>query len=838
MSTVPAHARVVVIGAGIVGNSMVYHLARLGWRDIVQIDKGPLPNPGGSTGHASNFLFPVDHSREITDLTLDSIRQYTELGVFTQSGGFEVARTEERMQELNRRLSSARAWGIDSEIVGPEAVAERVPYLDPSIIRGGFWTPGVGVVDSQRAGTLMREKAAELGALQVFPMVEVIGMDVESGRIRRVRTNSGDIEADTVVVACGVWSPKLAKMAGATIPLSPTVHQMISVGPVPQFAGTSGEISFPIVRDMDTGCYERQHGGDMEIGSYAHRPILHDPEQIPSIAQSKLSPTEMPFTEEDFDPQLEQALELMPDVLGNPDVEIRYAINGLLSTTPDGSPLLGETPEVAGLWSAAAVWVKEGPGVGRMMAEWMTTGTPEYDIHGTDIARFYPCQRSKANVRARSAEGFNKIYGIVHPSEQWLSNRNVRQAPMHHAQEELEAKFFEAAGWERPQWYGSNAPLLADYGDAVMNREAEWDARWWSPIINAEHLAMRERAGIVDLSAFAIFDVTGPGALDTVQRVAVAQMDVDEGKVVYTPVLDASGGFRSDLTVMRLGEDHFRVVTGGGSGNIDRKWFSDRRPDPATAQVVDRTSQLTTIGLWGPKARDILGRVTEADIGPEAFKFASCRTIEIGPLAVLASRISYVGELGWELYVPMEQGARLWSLLTEAGRPDGLVPVGNGVYGNTGRMEKGYRAFGAELDAERTLVEAGMMRPRVKTADFIGRDAYLRQRAEEPVTVLCTLQVDDRHSSTGTVRYMLGGEHISGPGGEPLVDGRGRHSYVTSAGTAPSLGVHLLMAYLPPEQARVGTKLAVDYMGDLFPVSVAATDATPLFDPENTRIRS
>lgn len=838
MSTVPAHARVVVIGAGIVGNSVVYHLARLGWRDIVQIDKGPLPNPGGSTGHASNFLFPVDHSREITDLTLDSIRQYTELGVFTQSGGFEVARTDERMQELTRRLSSARAWGIESEIVGPDAVAERVPYLDPSIIRGAFWTPGVGVVDSQRAGTLMREKAAELGALQVFPMVEVTGMDVESGRIRRVRTNSGDIEADTVVVACGVWSPKLAKMAGATIPLSPTVHQMISVGPVPQFAGTSGEISFPIVRDMDTGCYERQHGGDMEIGSYAHRPILHDPEQIPSIAQAKLSPTEMPFTEEDFDPQLEQALELMPDVLGNPDVEIRYAINGLLSTTPDGSPLLGETPEVAGLWSAAAVWVKEGPGVGRMMAEWMTTGTPEYDMHGSDIARFYPCQRSKVNVRARSAEGFNKIYGIVHPSEQWLSNRNVRLAPMHRAEEELDAKFFEAAGWERPQWYGSNASLLADYGDAVMNREAEWDARWWSPIINAEHLAMRERAGIVDLSAFAIFDVTGPGALDTVQRVAVAQMDVGEGKVVYTPVLDAAGGFRSDLTVMRLGKDHFRVVTGGGSGNIDRKWFSDRRPDPATTQVVDRTSQLTTIGLWGPKARDILGRVTEADIGPEAFKFAICSIIEIGPLAVLASRISYVGELGWELYVPMEQGARLWSLLAEAGGTDGLVPVGNGVYGNTGRMEKGYRAFGAELDAERTLVEAGMMRPRVKTADFIGREAYLRQRSEAPVTVLCTLQVDDHRSSTGTVRYMLGGEHISGPGGEPLVDGRGRHSYVTSAGSAPSLGVHLLMAYLPPSQAQVGTKLAVDYMGDLFPVSVVATDATPLFDPENTRIRS
>lgn len=838
MSRVPASARVVVIGAGIVGNSIVHHLARLGWRDIVQLDKGPMPNPGGSTGHASNFLFPVDHSREITDLTADSIRQYKDLGVFTQSGGFEVARTEERMQELYRRLTSARAWGIESEMVSPEAVVERVPYLEPSVIRGAFWSPGVGVVDSQGAGTLMREAAMGLDALQVCATVEVTGMDVEAGRIRRVHTDAGTIETDTVVIACGVWSPKLARMAGASIPLSPTVHQMISVGPVPQFAGTSGEISFPIIRDMDTGCYERQHGGDLEIGSYAHRPILHDAEDIPSIAQSKLSRTEMPFTEDDFDLQLEQALELMPDILGNPEVEIRYAINGLLSLTPDGAPLLGETPEVAGLWSAAAVWVKEGPGVGRMIAEWMTTGTPEYDTHTSDIARFYPNQRTRTHVKARVEEGFNKTYGIVHPGEQWLSNRNIRLAPMHPAETELGATFFEAAGWERPQWYASNAPLLAEYGEAVMDRSAEWDSRWWSPIINAEHLAMRERAGMVDLSAFAIFDVVGPGALDTVQKVAVAQMDVAVGRVIYTPVLDARGGFRADLTIMRLGEGHFRVVTGGGSGNIDRKWFSDRRPDPRTTHVVDRTSELTTIGLWGPRARDILGRITDSDISSEGFKFAHCQNLEAGPLVVHASRISYVGELGWELYVPMEQGARLWSLLAEAGREDGLVPVGNGVYGTTGRMEKGYRAFGAELDAERTIVETGMMRPRVKTEEFIGREAYLRQRSETPLRVLCTLQVEDHRDGEGISRYMLGGEAVTGPEGEPLLDGHGRSSYVTSAGSAPSLGVHLLMSFLPPAQARMGTPLAVNYLGRSYPATVAATDATPLFDPENLRIRS
>jgi glycine cleavage system aminomethyltransferase T/glycine/D-amino acid oxidase-like deaminating enzyme len=837
MSDVPARASAVVIGAGIVGNSLVHHLARLGWRDLVQIDQGPLPNPGGSTGHASNFIFPVDHSREITDLTLDSVRQYAELGVLTESGGFEVARTEERMTELRRRMSSAKAWGIDAELVSPAEVAARVPYLDPSVVIGGFWTPSVGVVDSVRAGTLMREQAQQSGALHVVATVEVTGIDVEHGRVRRVHTSRGDIETDTVVVACGVWSPRIAAMAGAAIPLTPAVHQMISAGPVPQLAGTSGEISFPIIRDMDTFCYERQHGSDLEVGSYAHRPILVDPDDIPSIEQARLSPTEMPFTAEDFDPQLEQALELMPDALGDPQVEIRYAINGLLSLTPDGAPVLGESPQVSGLWSAAAVWVKEGPGVGRVVAEWMTDGSSEIDLHAADIARFYPHQRAREHTRARAAEGFNKTYGIVHPSEQWESNRGVRLAPMHARQRELEAVFFEAVGWERPQWYESNRGLLAEYGDAVMPRPAEWDSRWWSPIINAEHLAMRERAGIVDLSAFAIFDVVGPGALDAVQAIVVAQVDVPLGKVVYTPVLDERGGIRADLTVMRLAEQHFRVVTGGAPGNVDRKWFRDHMPADGSAQVVDRTSSYTTIGLWGPRARDVLGTLTDHDISHEGFRFATCRDIEVGSLSVLASRISYVGELGWELYVPMESGARLWDLLLEAGTPHGLVPVGIGVYVTTGRIEKGYRAHGAELDTERTLVEAGMMRPKVKDADFVGREAYVKQRASEPAAVLCSLTVDDHTSADGTPRYMLGGEPILTRDGGPLVDGNGRHPYVTSAASAPSLGKHVLMSYLPPDQASVGTELAVEYLGEQYPVTVAAADATPLFDPDNERIR-
>ena len=834
---VPESARVVVIGAGIVGNSLVHHLARLGWRDIVQLDKGPLPNPGGSTGHASNFIFPVDHSREIADLTLDSMRQYEELGVLTRCGGYELARTEERMEELRRRMSSARAWGIEAELVTPEQVRERVPFLETEELLGAFWTPSVAVVDSLRAGTLMREGAEAAGALTVVPNVEVTGMDVVDGALRGLRTDRGDIACESVVIACGVWSPALAAMAGASIPLTPAVHQMISVGPIPQLASTTGEISFPIIRDMDSLCYERQHGADMEVGSYAHRAILHLPEEIPSLDQAKLSPTEMPFTADDFDPQLETALELMPDALGADGAEIRYAINGLLSLTPDGAPILGESPEVRGLWSAAAVWIKEGPGVGRAVAEWMTQGFSEIDLHHSDIARFHDHQHTREHVRARTSEAFIKTYGIIHPGEQWTSDRGKRLAPMHADQCVRGAEFFEAAGWERPQWYADNERLLAEYGDRVMPREHEWDSRWWSPIINAEHLAMRERAGIVDLSAFTIFDVVGPQALDAVQRTVVAQVDVAPGRVVYTPVLDARGGFRADLTVMRLGPDRFRVVTGGAHGMADRAWFAAHARGHAAA-VVDVTTAYTTIGLWGPRARDILGELTTADISHEGFGFGSCRRIEVGSLAVLASRISYVGELGWELYVPMEQGAQLWSRLHEAGAPHGAVPVGIGVYTGSGRLEKGYRAFGAELDSERTIVEAGMQRPKVKAADFTGREAYLKQREEDPARVLCTLAVDDHTSASGTKRYMLGGEPILAPDGSPLSDAHGHRPYVTSAGSAPSLGQHLLMTYLPPEQASVGTSLAVSYMEELYPVTVVSADATAAYDPDNERIRS
>jgi glycine cleavage system aminomethyltransferase T/glycine/D-amino acid oxidase-like deaminating enzyme len=838
MTDTPARASAVIIGAGIVGNSLAYHLALLGWKDLVLVDKGPLPNPGGSTGHASNFIFPIEYSKMMFELTSDSTEQYRQLGVFTTSGGIEVARAPERMTELRRRVTQAKAWGIPAGHLTPEGVAELVPYLDPSVILGGACFPTVGVVDSLRAGTLMRQEAQSAGALTVLSGTEVLDITTRAERVRSVVTTAGEIMSDAVVICCGVWSPRVARLAGARLALTPIVHQMISVGPIGLFAGTTGEICYPIVRDVDNGMYERQHGGDLQVGSYAHRPILIWPDDIPSNEAAAASPTELPFTAEDFDPQLEQALELMPELLGDEKAGTRYAINGLISMTPDGHPLLGEVPEVKGLWAAAASWIKEGPACGRAVAELMSGKVTTVDVHEADPARFCPASRTAANVRDRAAESFGKMYGIVHPREQFESTRPMRVSPLHERTAALGAVYFETARWERPQWYASNEPLLARYAGRLLERPAEWESRWWSPIINAEHLALRDGAGLVDLSAFTILDVTGPGALAGLENIAVAQLDVPVGKVVYTSFLNEAGMLVADLTIMRLGSQAFRIVTGAADGARDAQWIATRLP--ADAMLSDVTAAWSTLGLWGPRAAEILALALDegeprAKLPGAGVPFGAFAPVEIGGSVVLASRISYVGEFGWELHVPSDQAGQLWDRLWTAGRPAGLVPVGIGVYGTTARMEKGHRAFGAELTPDYNLVEAGLARPRVKAGPFIGKESCLAQRAAGPVAVLATLTVDSLASADGTPRYAMGGEPVLSLDGSRLVDSQGRPSYVTSAGSGPSVGSHLLMAYLPVGSSAVGTKLLVEYLGEQYPVTVASHGA--VFDPSGSRMR-
>ncbi|MGH3265802.1 MAG: glycine cleavage T C-terminal barrel domain-containing protein, partial [Trebonia sp.] len=465
--------------------------------------------------------------------------------------------------------------------------------------------------------------------------------------------------------------------------------------------------------------------------------------------------------------------------------------------------------------------------------ELMSGRVTTVDVHEADVARFYPSSRTTGFTRARAAESFNKMYGIVHPAEQSESLRPLRTGPLYERAKELGAVCHETARWERPHWYASNEPLLDRYAGKLMDRPAEWDSRWWSPIINAEHLAMREAAGLVDLSAFTILDVTGPGALAGLQNLAVAQLDVPVGRTVYTPFLNEAGRFVADLTIMRLGASSFRVVTGAADGGRDAKWIADRLPDDAT--LADVSSGWATIGLWGPRAGDILAAVNrDGDQSPPK-SFGMNGFFELGGALVLGSRISYVGEFGWELHVPAEQAGQLWDLLCRAGQPHDLVPVGIGVYGTTGRLEKGYRAFGAELTLEYDPVEAGMARPRVKAEPFIGKQAYLAARSAAPAAALCTLTVDSHAVADETPRYMLGGEPILALDGSRLVDAHGRPSVVTSAGSGPSVGRHLLMSYLPTELSAVGTPLLVEYLGERYPVTVASQGA--VFDPSGSRMR-
>jgi len=534
------------------------------------------------------------------------------------------------------------------------------------------------------------------------------------------------------------------------------------------------------------------------------------------------------------------ALELMPEVLDDPNAGVRYEIDGLLSQTPDGAPLLGPLQDVEGLWSAAAIWIKEAPAIGEMIAQQMTRGWSEIDIHASDVNRFYEYGTSKNFVKNRSHEGYQKIYGIVHPSEQWQSSRPLRTSAFYSRQDDLDARFFEAAGWERPQWFESNEDLLDRYEDEIedLRRPAEWDSRWWSPIILGEHLHMRDNVAMIGDMGFGIFDFRGEDVVEYLEKMAVGRIDVDVGKTVYTPILAENGGFVSDLTIARLGPEHYRVITGGAAAGSDRAWFKRHIPEDTDVKLIDQSEALCTLGVWGPDARKVVDSVTEEDMSHEAFAPYTAQEITVGEVDAWAMRLSYVGERGWEIYAPMGQGQRLWDVIAEAGEDHDIRPVGMGVYGTTGRMEKGYRLFGHELELEYNPAEAGLTFHGVKDKDFIGKEAYAEAIDEENTATLCTLSVDDHAPEGGQRRFMLGNEPVLDQNGEVIVDDEGRRSYVTSAGTGPSVGKHLLMAYLPPEHAEEGEQLQVEYMGQQYPVTVEVVGSRPLFDPKNERIRS
>lgn len=836
----PASAETVIIGAGIVGNSLAYHLADQGRDDILLMDKGPLPDPGGSTGHASNFIMPLEHSSEMTELTFESIRQFDAEGVFENSGGLEVARTEERMAELRRRVQSANAFGTKADMLDPDGVKEKVPYINEEVIKGALYTPDAGTCDPLRFGAVMRERAQELGALTVSPNTLVEDIVIENEAVQAVQTDRGSVDVESeLIIAAGVWSPELADMAGTKIPLSPAVHQMISVGPIEFFEGKDGEINYPVVRDMDTRMYERQHGNDLEIGSYEHRPILLDAEEIPAAEETPLSPTQLPFSEDAFEQSFEHALEIMPDILADETAGVRHAIDGLVSITPDGNPVVGPVRDVDKLWSCAAIWIRLAPGIARETARWMVHGwgATDIDLQGINIARFDGWGRSKRFVKDRGHEEYNRHYGIVHPEEQFEAGRPLKTSGFYERQQALDAEFHESAGLERPRWYESNQDLIDRYSDAIgpFERPNDWDARYWSPIILAEHMHLREQGGIIGDIGFSVYDVIGDDATAALDRLVVGRMDVDVGKTVYTPVLDSAAGFRGDITIARLGPDRYRILTGGASGGPIWQWFS-RQLSNDRVEMVDLSSAYSTIGVWGPHARSTLEELVEEDLSNSAFPAFTAGALTIGEVEGWAVRISFAGELGWELYVPTEQGRRVWNAVTDAGARHDLRPVGTAVYANTSRMEKSYRLFGNELRHEYNPAEADLTFHGVKDADFIGKAAYETAIDSEPAAKLCTLTVDDHAPNGGPPRFMLGGEPVLDLEGDVLVDDEGRRSYVTSAATGPWVGDHLLMSYLPNEYADVGRQLQVHYFGQNYPASVEVVGSQPLYDPDNERI--
>ena len=811
-----SHARLVVIGAGIVGCSTVYHLARMGWQDIVVLDQGPLFDTGGSTSHAPGLVFQTNFSKTMTDLSGNTVALYNTLSLagqpcFYPVGSFEVAYTRERLEDLKRKLGAARAWNLEAHLISPEEAGARLPLLDARRIHGAYYVPSDGIAKSVRACEAMA-RASEPGAT-FHGRTTVTGIKVANGRIRGVDTDRGRVAADQVLICAGIWGPRIGRMAGISIPLAPVQHLYALTEPLPGLAGETREVVHPILRHQDYAMYFRQQADRYGIGSYKHEPLLVSPDNLVSPDEAKVSPSIMEFTPGHFTVARDAADELLPALK---TAGLDYRINGLFSFTPDGMPLLGESVDVRGLWVAEAVWITHGGGVGQAVAEWMDSGAPEIDLRDADVNRFGPHVHTRDYVDARGAQQYREVYDIIHPLEQMDHPRDLRVSPFHPRLKALDAVFFEGAGWERPQWFEANGSQLEKGG---LPSRTGWEARYWSPIQGVEHRATRSRAGLCDLTPFTKIEIAGADALDFLQRIAANRIDRPVGTVIYTALLNSSGGIACDLTVTRLAEDRFLVLT-GAAGARDLAWISLHARDERAVHIADVTSSYCCLGLWGPEARGILQRVCNDDLTNRAFPYFSARRIRIGPVPALALRISYVGELGWEIYAPSEFGLRLWDTLWEAGRARGLVALGGGAF-DALRLEKGYRLWGADIHAEYNPYEAGIgWAVRLDKGDFVGRDALLKIRKRGITRKLCCLTLDDPCAVV--------------MGKEPILDGSRVIGYVTSANHGYTVGKFIAYGYLPLEVAKPGTSVEIEYFGRCHGATVSRE---PLYDPRGEKLK-
>jgi 4-methylaminobutanoate oxidase (formaldehyde-forming) len=798
----------VVIGGGVAGTSIAYHLARLGWRDIVVLEQHELTE--GTTWHSAGFVGQLRSTIGQTRMIMYSSELYDELQRTTGRdpgwrgvGSLRLATTPERVEELHRLAGSATTFGLEMEVIDGREAQDRLPLLDVDDVLAAAWLPADGYLDPELLVAALAEGAAGLG-VAFLTHTRVTGIDVRAGRVTAVRTDRGTIATETVVNAAGAAAGVVGRLAGVSVPVVPMRHQYVVTEPLDPPVG-----EVPTVRDPDHIMYLRPESGGLLVGGYSRQPVTDDA-AAPLADARTLFHCDM----ERFAESWAGAQKRVPVLRG---AELAKVVNGPEAFTPDGEFILGETA-VAGLWVAAGFCVHGlagAGGVGKVMAEWIVDGRPEYDISPMDVRRFGAHHRSREYARTRALDAYARYYDIVYPHEERDAGRPLRLSPIYPRLRKLGAAFGEKSGWERANWFDANAPE----GDEAL-RPHGWAGRFWSPAIGAECVAARDAAVLFDQSSFAKLDVRGPGAARALGWICANDIDRPVGTAVYTQLLNHDGGIEADLTVTRLAVDHFRLVTGTAFGGRDLQWIRRHLPRGGSVTAEDVTSSRACLCLWGPAAREILAPLTDADLSDQAFGFLRAREINVGSSPVLAQRITFVGELGWELYPPVEFAARLWDELWEAGRAHGLRAGGYRAIDSL-RLEKGYRVWGSDITPDVTPDEAGLTFAVAmdKPGGFLGRDALLEsQEAGGPRRRLRCLVLDD------PLAVCLGNEPVS-------VDGTpcGR---VTSGGYGHRVSRSIAYAYLPAS-VELGTRVRVGLFGE--PVGAEVT-REPLYDPGNDRV--
>ncbi|MFD9964522.1 FAD-dependent oxidoreductase [Amycolatopsis sp. NPDC058986] len=818
-----ASPRVVIIGAGIVGANLADELTSRGWADVTVLDQGPLPLTGGSTSHAPGLVFQTNASKTMTEFARYTVEKFSTLDVdglpcFNPVGGMEVATTPARWEDLKRKHGWATSWGIGSGLIDPDECLRRYPLLDIDKVFGALYVPTDGLAKAGRAVVALTRRAEERGA-RFVGSTKVTGVLQHGGRVTGVETDAGVFDADIVVSCAGFWGRRIGAMAGMDVPLLPLAHQYAKTGQLAELVGRNTEIteaSLPILRHQDQDLYFREHNDRLGIGSYAHRPMpveLSDLDEEGEIGEHAM-PSMLPFTDEDFAPSWEESKLLLPALR---QTKVEEGFNGIFSFTPDGQSLVGESADVRGFWVAEAVWVTHSAGIAKAVAEQLVHGRSETDLHEVDVNRFEEVQLSQEYVDETSQQNFVEIYDVLHPLQSKLSPRDLRVTPFHARQRALGAFFLEAAGWERPHWYEANAPLVKEMPhDWLPPARDAWSAQFHSPIAAAEAWRTRTAVALYDMTPLKRVEVSGPGALAFLERLTTNKLTKSVGSVTYTLMLDDAGGVRSDVTVARLEPDVFQV---GINGNLDADHFRKNLPGDGSVRVRDITGGTCCLGVWGPAARDLVQPLSREDFSHEGLKYFRARHARVAGVPVTAMRLSYVGELGWEIYTSADNGLRLWDALWAAGQDLGVIAAGRAAF-NSLRLEKGYRLWGTDMTTEHDPYEAGVgFAVRPAKGEFLGREAIDGRSEETAARRLRCLTIDDGRS------VVLGKEPV-------FVDGRPA-GYVTSAAYGFTIRKPIAYAWLPAT-AEVGTPVEIEYFGRRIAATVAAE---PLFDPGMERIR-